>query len=166
MALTTQEIVTPAQTILIGKPKTGEPCAKRFKVASSPKTITQNVVNVTASASVIDTESHVDHESEQRAQAQQIDYSDSADMGAICSAPKRGEIVNRRVSRRAGPYILGPKLAYNPIDSISAYIAWHEDTYEFVQLKVIFFCRAKIPHGECRKMPNTTFYFMMDLFLL
>lgn len=54
------------------------------------------------------------------------------------NAPKRGEIVDRRAPRCAGPYILGPKLSYSPIDSISMHLARHEETHEYVQLKVSY----------------------------
>lgn len=50
--------------------------------------------------------------------------------------PKYGQIVDRRVFRRAGPYIIGLKLGHSPVDSIVQYLAKKENTNEFVQLKV------------------------------
>lgn len=50
--------------------------------------------------------------------------------------PKSGEVVDRHIPRRVGPYMLGPKLNYSPIDSITMHLARHEETQEYVQLKV------------------------------
>lgn len=51
--------------------------------------------------------------------------------------PLHGTPVNRRLIRRAGPYIIGPKLGYSPVDSIVQYLAKKENTDEFVQLKIL-----------------------------
>lgn len=51
--------------------------------------------------------------------------------------PLYGTPVDRRKFRRAGPYIIGPKLGYSPVDSIVQYLAKKENTDEFVQLKIL-----------------------------
>lgn len=45
--------------------------------------------------------------------------------------------VDRRQFRRAGPYILGPKIGHSPVESIVQYLAKKDGTDEFVQLKVV-----------------------------
>lgn len=50
--------------------------------------------------------------------------------------PTLGTAVNRREFRRAGQYILGPKIGHSPVESIVQYLAKKEGTDEFVQLKV------------------------------
>lgn len=52
--------------------------------------------------------------------------------------PENGTLVNRRVFRRVGEYILGPKLGYSPVDCVVHYLAKKENTNEFFQLKVIY----------------------------
>lgn len=51
--------------------------------------------------------------------------------------PLNGTPVDRRQFRRAGPYIIGPKLGCSPVDSIVQYLAKKENTNEFVQLKIL-----------------------------
>lgn len=59
----------------------------------------------------------------------------STDNNAIVS-PAYGTPVDRREFRRAGPYILGPKIGHSPVESIVQYLAKKDGTDEFVQLKV------------------------------
>lgn len=44
--------------------------------------------------------------------------------------------VDRKQFRRVGPYILGPKIGFSPVDSISQYLAKKQGTDKFVLLKV------------------------------
>lgn len=53
------------------------------------------------------------------------------------NVPLYGTPVDRRQFRRAGPYLIGPKLGYSPVDSIVQYLAKKENTDEFVQLKIL-----------------------------
>lgn len=55
---------------------------------------------------------------------------------AVCDGPTLGTAVNRREFRRAGQYILGPKIGHSPVESIVQYLAKKDGTDEFVQLKV------------------------------
>lgn len=157
MALTSQEIASATQTINATKPKCSadEPTPKRMKISSSPITIarTENGANDATFSSVADASAHNErHETVQCDQSEQRPHTDRSSGGSgsasngdddsgestsgTSSAPKRGQIVDRRAQRRAGPYVLGPKLNYSPIDSISMHLARHEETHEYVQLKV------------------------------
>ena len=51
--------------------------------------------------------------------------------------PVPGTKVNRRVFRKAGPYIIGPSLGHSPsLDCMVQYLARKENSKEFYQLKV------------------------------
>lgn len=51
--------------------------------------------------------------------------------------PKFGTKVDRRIIRRAGLYVLGPKLAHSPaVDSVVQHLARKDKTDQFYQLKV------------------------------
>lgn len=60
--------------------------------------------------------------------------------------PQFGKKVDRRIIRRAGLYVLGPKLAHSPaVDSVVQHLARKDKTDQFYQLKVwmkqnFFFC--------------------------
>lgn len=53
------------------------------------------------------------------------------------SVPEEGTPVNTRTVRRAGPYLLGPRLGNSPVKSIVQCLARKEDTDEFYSLKVL-----------------------------
>ncbi|GAB0095690.1 Serine/threonine-protein kinase 40 [Sergentomyia squamirostris] len=53
------------------------------------------------------------------------------------SIPQSGTPVNRKVMKRAGPYILGPKLGNGPVESIAQYLARKENTGDYYQLKIL-----------------------------
>ncbi|KAJ6645938.1 Serine/threonine-protein kinase 40 [Pseudolycoriella hygida] len=55
----------------------------------------------------------------------------------IINSIPAGTIVNRREFRYAGPYILGPKLGFSAVESISQYLAKKKNTDEFVQIKIL-----------------------------
>ena len=59
--------------------------------------------------------------------------------------PAKGTLVDRRNFRRAGCYILGPKVGISPVESIGEYLAKKEGTNEFVQLKVYRYLCNKSP---------------------
>lgn len=158
MALTSQEIASATQTINATKPKCSadEPTPKRMKISSSPITIarTENGANDATFSSVADASAHDERHESMRCDQSERQHTDRSSGGSASSgddrgdctsgtssAPKRGQIVDRRAQRRAGPYVLGPKLNYSPIDSISMHLARHEQTHEYVQLKVrqVFF---------------------------
>lgn len=68
-----------------------------------------------------------------------IKYDASAYAENVC-----GKSVDRREFRRAGPYILGPKIGHSPVESIVQYLAKKEGTDEFVQLKVDATLQARL----------------------
>lgn len=52
--------------------------------------------------------------------------------------PKFGLKVDRRIIRRAGLYVLGPKLAHSPaVDSVVQHLARKDKTDQFYQLKIL-----------------------------
>uniref|UniRef100_A0A1B0CTT4 Serine/threonine-protein kinase 40 n=1 Tax=Lutzomyia longipalpis TaxID=7200 RepID=A0A1B0CTT4_LUTLO len=64
-----------------------------------------------------------------------IEDSELARKVCVKNIPRAGQPVNRKVMKRAGPYILGPKLGNGPVESISQYLARKENTGEYYQLK-------------------------------
>lgn len=52
------------------------------------------------------------------------------------SVPKPGTLVNTKIVKRAGPYLLGPALGSSPVRSIVQCLARKEHTDQFYTLKV------------------------------
>lgn len=67
---------------------------------------------------------------------QLLEKNSAATADNVPVSPVFGTPVDRREFRRAGPYILGPKIGHSPVESIVQYLAKKDGTDEFVQLKV------------------------------
>lgn len=87
---------------------------------------------------------------------------DNHDPISETSLPLHGTAVNRRLIRRAGPYIIGPKLGYSPVDSIVQYLAKKENTDEFVQLKILMLSAADTTSNDINALPLIDEKLMQD----
>lgn len=141
MALTSQEMSSASETINTTKPKYSsddEPSAKRAKTTASPTPIS---VTDEISEPFSPTDELTNAQNQSKAcddsNGEPTEQSNGDEcLNGITDLPKSGEVVNRHLPRRIGPYVLGPKLNYSPIDSITMHLARHEETHEYVQLKV------------------------------
>ncbi|XP_059610192.1 uncharacterized protein LOC132257343 [Phlebotomus argentipes] len=66
-----------------------------------------------------------------------VEDSELASKVCLKSIPRSGTPVNRKIMKRAGPYILGPKLGNGPVESIAQYLARKENTGDYYQLKIL-----------------------------
>ncbi|XP_055696767.1 serine/threonine-protein kinase dst2-like isoform X2 [Phlebotomus papatasi] len=69
--------------------------------------------------------------------SENVEDSELASKVCLKNIPRSGTPVNRKVMKRAGPYILGPKLGNGPVESIAQYLARKENTGDYYQLKIL-----------------------------
>lgn len=138
MALTSQEMSSATETINTTQPKcsTDEPSAKRAKTTAEPPTISHNDEISQTFSHVESADAHDQHTPCDNNGGRTEQSVGDECVNGLTDLPKNGEVVNRHIPRRIGPYVLGPKLNYSPIDSIAMHLARHVETDEYVQLKV------------------------------
>lgn len=73
---------------------------------------------------------------------------DDPEPSTSSECPKEGTPVKMNTVRKAGPYLLGPKLGTSPVCSITQCLAKKEDTDEFYTIKVLI---IKCPEEETQE---------------
>lgn len=61
----------------------------------------------------------------------------TSDLLIDVDVPVPGTAVNRKVIKRVGKYLLGPKIGNGPVECISQYLARREHTYQYFHLKIL-----------------------------
>lgn len=83
--------------------------------------------------------------------SENVEDSELASKVCLKNIPRSGTPVNRKVMKRAGQYILGPKLGNGPVESIAQYLARKENTGDYYQLKVRKITSGLSKHPQLNK---------------